>query len=636
MVKKKSDGKKKSAGQKPPTAKQKETALKGQHSVRVALVKARVLTGSSIDEVAAIQDIKSAEEMWMDLGAIAPPYDPVSLMALYEVSNSLRQNVEAYRQNIEGFGHAFSPRIDLDKEGAEERVREAILIERLHDKSAEIDGMEDEGTKTPEQISELRDNMEIEEPSETEVKERIELLRGQIRQQLQIAQAWFQNCGEGKSFIELRKDKREDMEVIGHGAWEFLRDNRNRLRRIAYVPGFTVYPVKDEGKRTEVEEVDRISPIATRPHMNQRFFRKFVQKVNDEKRFFKSLGDPSIVSRKTGKSYKDIEEMKKAEDGNEITAHEMEYFDIHSPRTPAGVPRWIGNLIAVMGSRAADEVNYLLFDHKSVPPGIFFVKGGKLGPQTKDALKNFISSDLQGRDAFHKVLILELPALASRPGETPQLPDIQWKSLMSDQHKDATFTNYDKDNRNKLGSSFRQHPLLRGETVGEMNRATAWAILEFTDQQVYGPEREAFDWWINRVIMPEIGCPLIEFESNSPVTTNPDMIAKVMDVAGKYAALVPNEMRELLSQVFNKEYPNIDEDWAKNLPAIFTVAGLNPGGTPTVNDSTPEEREALIAGLQAKLAMMGIQLAGLKGTPLDDLPEVDDEQQGDLGTGDAA
>ena len=49
-------------------------------------------------------------------------------------------------------------------------------------------------------------------------------------------------------------------------------------------------------------------------------------------------------------------------------ATELLHFALHSPRSPYGVPRWIGNLLSVLGSRQMEEVNYLYFSNKSVPP----------------------------------------------------------------------------------------------------------------------------------------------------------------------------------------------------------------------------------------------------------------------------
>jgi len=612
-------------------------ALKGDRSARVALVKARVISGASVDEVAAIQSITDAERFYNEHDAIIPPYDPVGLMSAYEFSNALRQNIDAYVQNIEGFGHHFKARIDLDADGALERVREAMIVEQYHDQLAEQDAAADEararGEEPPDEDEDQPDNeTQIAVPTDEEVKKRIEELRGEIRLQKMVAQAWFENAGaDGVSFSELRKRKRAEQEIIGHGCWEAVRDNRGRLRRFAHVPAFTVYPVKDDGERVESEEVERISPIATRTFTVQRFFRKYVQRVSDKAVFFKGLGDPRIVSRKTGKTYESTNDLEKAEGKKAQLAHEMKYFDVFSPRTPAGVPRWIGNLLAVLGSRAADEVNYLLFDHKSVPPGIFFVRGGKLGDQTKNQLQEFIEDDLQGRDAFHKILICEVPAITGRPGDTPVIPDIQWQSLMADQIKDSTFSAYDQDNRNKLGGSFRNHPMVRGETVESMNRAIAWAVLDFSDQQVYAPERRPFDWFINREVMPEIGCTLIEFMSNGPSTTNLEQVSKATDIFAKHGAFVPNEVRAIASEALDRDLDPIDAEWASQQPMTMTLVGIVPNANPNDEDELPEEMKAKYAALEAKLRDYGFKLAGYKSVGLDDVkPGSPAEDVGDV------
>ena len=63
-------------------------------------------------------------------GALAPPYDPESLCLLIEHSNSLRQNVDAYATNIDGFGYRFEPAIDLEAEDARQRVADELALER--------------------------------------------------------------------------------------------------------------------------------------------------------------------------------------------------------------------------------------------------------------------------------------------------------------------------------------------------------------------------------------------------------------------------------------------------------------------------------------------------------------------------
>jgi len=65
-------------------------------------------------------------------GALEPPYNPRVLVQLFEHSNSLRQNVDAYSTNIDGFGHRYEPAIDLDKPEADQRIAQAIYQERMH------------------------------------------------------------------------------------------------------------------------------------------------------------------------------------------------------------------------------------------------------------------------------------------------------------------------------------------------------------------------------------------------------------------------------------------------------------------------------------------------------------------------
>src|SRR5699024_5234388 len=69
-------------------------------------------------------------EAFASAGALVPPYDPEALCLLVEHSNSLRQNVDAYATNIDGFGHRFEAAIDFDSEDAAAKVAETIVLER--------------------------------------------------------------------------------------------------------------------------------------------------------------------------------------------------------------------------------------------------------------------------------------------------------------------------------------------------------------------------------------------------------------------------------------------------------------------------------------------------------------------------
>lgn len=71
------------------------------------------------------------------------------------------------------------------------------------------------------------------------------------------------------------------------------------------------------------------------------------------------------------------------------------------------MPRWVGALLAVLGSRQMEEVNYLYCESKSVPPLALLISGGRLSGSSVPRIERFIEENLKGRANFHKMLILE-------------------------------------------------------------------------------------------------------------------------------------------------------------------------------------------------------------------------------------
>src|SRR5262245_6018906 len=66
--------------------------------------------------------------IWTRLGALDAPYDAVALCRIFEHSNALRANVDAYATNIDGFGHRFEPVIDFDAEDAKDKVADCLRL----------------------------------------------------------------------------------------------------------------------------------------------------------------------------------------------------------------------------------------------------------------------------------------------------------------------------------------------------------------------------------------------------------------------------------------------------------------------------------------------------------------------------
>jgi len=91
--------------------------------------------------------------------------------------------------------------------------------------------------------------------------------------------------------------------------------------------------------------------------------RMLVQLVGRKKVFFKFFRDSRVINKKTGiviaNSSRDFQkldgETKKANPENSW-ANEVLHHKINTPRrTPYGMPRYTGNIIAIQGSRGAEE-----------------------------------------------------------------------------------------------------------------------------------------------------------------------------------------------------------------------------------------------------------------------------------------
>lgn len=611
----------------------------GQPSaIQRLLAKARVLSGDVIDEEQALSVIDEAAGAWGAQGAVEAPYDPESLLAYVELTPHLTPCLDAYCQNIEGYGFhhetAEAWMKDLDSEEATVAIREALTIERWVDaeeanlgEDADAKAGRVKCCKAPDdadpgapavapasqdpaaggpaaggrETDDQSPGMPYETPSQTagdledtvpDEEEEVERVREEIKTRLgreqYLFEAWFRNCCSESSFVTLRRKLRYDMEAHGWGAAEMIRDAYGRLKRLSYVPAYTVRPLIDEGDAVEVVEDDSVTPLSEGREVKVwRRFRRFIQQVNSKFVYFKSPGDPRVVSAASGKIYLDDDvndglALLAAAEGKEVkAANELLYIPLHSPRTPCPPPRWIGNLLAVLGVRESDEMNLNYFSNRSIPPAVIFVSGGRLAKETRERLEGKIANEIKGVTNAHKILVVEAQQGSPRgvaPGERSLLPQLTYQQL-TDTHTDATFQKYDERSADRIGASFRLSPVLRGLTPSTLNRATAEAALYQAEQQVFQPEREEMDWRINKFLLPELGIKYLRFVSNTPPTTAPETLISLISAAGQQGGIVPQDVREIAGLVLQRDLGEIDEDWARQpLPLTLAAGGGAPGG----------------------------------------------------------
>lgn len=510
------------------------------------------------------------ETIFMGTGAIAPPYDPDTLCALLENSNSLRQNIDAYVTNIDAFGHRFEPVIDLDASDADQRLANAIYIERLK--------MKEDPRRSDDPAVRALNPM----PTPEEISVRKREVGELMRMERSRLENFFDFCCVDVSVSTLRRRTRQDIEVLGNGYWEVLRNGAGDLVQFVYVPGFTVRLLPLDRSLVEVDAKVKISDLTFDTVKVRRRFRRFVQVFEAQTVFFKEFGDPRVISRTRGTVFPSVEALLTA-DASDGLATEIIHFKLHNPRSAYGTPRWIGNLLAVLGSRQAEEVNFLYFENKSVPPLAILVSGGRLSAQSIPRIENFIENHIRGKRNFHKILILEAePAGAGGIEHTGRMK-IELRPLTAAQHSDALFQNYDERNIDKVGQSFRLPRMLRGD-IRDFNRSTADAALNFAEMQVFQPEREEFDFVINRKVLADMGIRFWRFRSNAPVTRDPATMAEIVRGLVNANILTPEEARQLAGDVFNREFKKISAPWVKQ-PVPLTLAGVPVG---------PEDQSALV------------------------------------------
>lgn len=513
-------------------------------------------------------------------GALSPPYPLDTLASLYEQSSILRPNVEAIITNVDQFGWRFEPVIDFTQKDADDRVTDVIRANRRKLKR-------DPATRFRPDVIALADDPT---PAEVAAK-RIEIERGMRQEKVEL-DALFDALNRKYSLPELRSMMREDELSLGNGYWEVLRDAMGQFARINWIPGFTMRLMPRDTVPTDLTYKVLGPDLEYSTVEDSEYLRRYVQVIAVNSLgtnvagagvavvYFKEYGDPRIFSRKTGREWASVEALKK-NDPNDAPATEIVHFKVASPRYEYGLPPWYGALLSVLGTRQAEEVNYLYFDNKSIPPLAILVNGGTLGKESVERLADYIETEIKGTENFHKILVLEAETGTMTPlagGGAPQgKVQIEIKPLTDAQQKDALFLQYDERNEHKVARQLRVPPLLRGDTK-DFNRATAQASMEYAEVQVFAPRRKKFDWLVNRRFLSDMGIRFWKFASNGPTLSDPTTITDNVTALVEASIMTPGEARIEAAQVVGHDLPVIDEEWTKRPPSVSGGGGF--GGRP--------------------------------------------------------
>ncbi|WP_413509651.1 phage portal protein [Carnobacterium maltaromaticum] len=257
--------------------------------------------------------------------------------------------------------------------------------------------------------------------------------------------------------------------------------------------------------------------------------------------WFKTYGDPTPLNT-NGSISKE----------GEGTSTEVIHMKIGDFSDPYGVPRYVGTLIKILGARKADELNYNYFMNGRHTPLAIVLENAQLTAESEQTLQGY-ADGLSGENSQHKFLLLEAEKVASDDdmfNEGKDKPALKIEKLADILQKDALFLEYDQRTTEAVLSSFRLPPIYVGMSK-DYNRATVETAKELTEEQVFQPRREGYEWRLND-LFTEYEFKHVELYLKSPNLSNMEDIKSILEPAIAANAVAPNDLRDLLSKILNK------------------------------------------------------------------------------------
>ena len=396
--------------------------------------------------------------------------------------------------------------------------------------------------------------------------------------------------------IEFRQRVRDDREKIGHAYIEIQRES-NVLTKQRSIVAWRHAPATHFRITTKDKKPTPVTYYVTKDGVEEqiteeRYFKRYVQKIGNDNVFFKEFGDPRVIDCRTGEEAKgELEE--------QYIATEIKEVSEYNAISPYGLPRYINQLPSVMGSRESEELNYRFFENDGVPYLVVSVSGGNLDATSLQNIKDQFNAfnTKQG----HQVLVLQANSERIESGTDVKVvsPTVDIKPLTNQKVKDGQFLEYDDRCTNKTLSSYRLHRILVGLSDSTMNRATAFAAMEVAESQVFQPERNEVDEYFNHCLLTdEKGRPpkYWRFRSNGLKLIDKENMINAFIACKGTGAITPNVAREVFNELFGWDIKKIDQPWG-DYPFELTMELVKQGRMqlPELAESLDEQVNLLTA-----------------------------------------
>lgn len=393
------------------------------------------------------------------------------------------------------------------------------------------------------------------------------------------------------SFDETRARLRRDLETMGNSAFEALRlPGTGEIVVMTHIPFATLrMTAKDKVATPITVEVAQDDGTTVKLVMRKKF-RRFVQRSGTSVTYFKEFGDPRSIRADNGEVDDSCPE--------EMRATEIFHSTLYSPGTVYGVPRWINQLPAILGSRQAELTNLDFFRENAVPALAVLVSGGRLTSNSVDSIEDHLSG-VRGRKSMNRIVVLEALGddhAASEEGTIPP-PRVDIKPLAGERQKEGFFLEYGGDCDKKIRSSFRIPPIFVGQSE-DYTHATAKSSYEVGEGQVFGPARRTSDDVVNTHVLQTYKPKYWELRSNPPKITDPEEVIKAITAFSELGAMSPNQVIDMANEYFDLELEKIAEEWG-NFPFSIVEALVTKGtlkGLEEIEDTTKITPPPALAG----------------------------------------
>ena len=350
-------------------------------------------------------------------------------------------------------------------------------------------------------------------------------------------------------------------ETYGIGYAEVIRDmagNVVQIEHIADTPSIMMTQPQDE--YVEAPYFYKGIPI-----IRKKRFRRYKQQVGGKTVYFREFGDPRIMDKRSGEYLKDGETLELGLQANEV-------LEIKNGTEHYGEVRWEGQILTIDGCRSAEKLNNNYFRKGRHTPMAILINGGTLSEKSYDKLQEYMN-EIEGENGQHSFLLLESENVEPMKNLTEdQKPRIEIKDLAAILQKDELFQEYLNNGRKKAQSAFLLPDLYVGYTT-DFNRATAQTAMEVTEKQVFQPERKSLAWIINHKLLNGYGFRYCEVEFKAPDITNPDDIAKILQITSAAGGLTLNDAHDYTCQALGKKAEDYPEEFGPYPLAYLQLQG---------------------------------------------------------------